>query len=611
MRRLQAWSWLVPLVLLVGGLLFQWYRTRHNDKPDIPAWNDLVNQLREHPERFVSIEVDENTNQIEVTYANEKPPKDKITLQGPGDASEHLTPLSKADKPKLTFKPRKEPGMGWAIIGSILQVLLFIGGGFLVFRLMQGAGGRGLPFGKARIKTLNPDNKQKVTFADVAGIDEAKQEVQELVDFLKDPQKFTKLGGRIPKGVLLTGPPGTGKTLLARAIAGEANVPFFSMAGSEFDEILVGLGAGRVRDLFEQAKSKAPCIIFIDEIDAVGRQRNNPFRSGGTEEQTLNQLLVEMDGFEANEGVIMIGATNRPDVLDPALLRPGRFDRQVVVSLPDIRGREQILHVHTRHVPMAPNVNLAVIARGTPGFSGAQLAALINEAALLAARHGKDNVSMADLEEAKAKVLMGPERKSLAISDEEKRLTAFHEAGHTLVAYFTPQADPVHLVTIIPRGPALGVTQQLPIEDRFTATQDWVEARIAVCMGGRVAEQVVFGHQTTGASNDIEQATELARRMVCEWGMSEPLGPLAYHQRTEMWGMGPQTSYSPETARLIDNEIKRIVTEQQKRVTDLLVSKRSQLEKVALALLEQETLNAETLMTLMGEPPAWKGEIRA
>ena len=443
-----------------------------------------------------------------------------------------------------------------------------------------------------------------MTFKDVAGVEEAKEELQEIIEFLKEPQKFQKLGGRIPKGVLLMGPPGTGKTLLARAIAGEANVPFFSISGSDFVEMFVGVGASRVRDLFEQGKKNAPCLIFIDEIDAVGRHRGAGLGGGHDErEQTLNQLLVEMDGFESNEGVILIAATNRPDVLDPALLRPGRFDRRVVVGRPDVRGREEIMRVHTRKTPLADDVDITVLARGTPGFSGADLANLVNEAALMAAREGKKAVSMRDFEGAKDKVLMGTERKSLVISEEEKRTTAYHEAGHALVAYTHPHSDPIHKVTIIPRGMALGLTQQLPMDDRHTYSREYLSGRIAVAMGGRLAEEIFLNTMTTGAGNDLEVATEMARKMVCEWGMSENLGPLTFGKKDEQIFLGKDLAqhkdYSESTAILIDNEVKRIVTESYERAKQIVMENKEPLQRIAEALLEREVLEAEEVARLV------------
>jgi cell division protease FtsH len=459
---------------------------------------------------------------------------------------------------------------------------------------MQSGGNKALSFGKSRAKLLNNQQK-RVTFKDVAGVEEAKEELQEIIEFLKEPQKFQKLGGRIPKGVLMMGPPGTGKTLLARAIAGEANVPFFSISGSDFVEMFVGVGASRVRDLFEQGKKNAPCIVFIDEIDAVGRHRGAGLGGGHDErEQTLNQLLVEMDGFESNDGVILIASTNRPDVLDPALLRPGRFDRRVVVSRPDVRGREGILKVHTRKIPLGEDVDISVIARGTPGFTGADLANLVNEAALNAARYNKKLVAMTDFELAKDKVLMGAERKSMVISNEEKRVTAYHEAGHTLVGLKVPNADPVHKVTIIPRGMALGVTQQLPEGDRHNYSEEYLLGQIAILMGGRIAEDTFLGSITTGASNDIERATELARAMVCEYGMSE-MGPLTFGKKEEQIFLGREIAqhrdFSEETAIKIDEQVKKIVTAQYERAKSILEENRDTMVRLAECLLERESLD--------------------
>ena len=500
---------------------------------------------------------------------------------------------------RITAKP--VDGNPWYInmLLSWLPMLLFIGVWIFFMRQMQGGGAKALSFGKSRARLLS-DKQSKVTFADVAGVDEAKEELQEIIEFLKDPPKFQKLGGRIPKGVLLMGPPGTGKTLLARAIAGEANVPFFSISGSDFVEMFVGVGASRVRDLFEQGKKHAPCIIFMDEIDAVGRHRGAGLGGGHDErEQTLNQLLVEMDGFESNEGVILIAATNRPDVLDPALLRPGRFDRQVVVARPDIRGREGILRVHTKKIPLDADVDLTVLARGTPGFSGADLANLVNEAALLAARQNKKTVCMKDFETAKDKVLMGVERKSIVISEEERKVTAYHEAGHTLVAKSLPGTDPIHKVTIIPRGRALGVTQQLPIDEKHNYPKEYLLNEIAIMMGGRVAEEVVFGQITTGAGNDIERATELARKMVCEWGMSERMGPLTFGKREEMIFLGREIAqhqdYSEQTAVEIDREVKQIVMTNYEKAKVLIKERIAILHALAKALLEEEVLDASQI----------------
>jgi cell division protease FtsH len=488
-------------------------------------------------------------------------------------------------------------------------MILLIGVWIFFMRQMQAGGGKALSFGKSRAKLMT-GTQHKVTFADVAGIDEAKEELQEIIEFLKNPKKFTKLGGRIPKGVLLVGAPGTGKTLLARAIAGEAGVPFFSISGSDFVEMFVGVGASRVRDLFVQGKKNAPCIIFIDEIDAVGRHRGAGLGGGHDErEQTLNQLLVEMDGFESNEGVILISATNRPDVLDPALLRPGRFDRQVVVPIPDIKGRLEILKVHTRRAPMDQDVDLEVLARGTPGFSGADLENLVNEAALLAARRDKETVGMEEFELAKDKVLMGVERKSMIISDEEKRHTAYHEGGHALVASLLPGSDPVHKVTIIPRGRALGLTQQLPIDERHTYPKHYLLNRIAVLLGGRAAEELVLQDFTTGAGNDLERATELARRMVCEWGMSDALGPLTYGQKEEAIFLGREIArhrdYSDQTAELIDREIRRIVEESYQRALQLIRENRTTLDRLAEELLRKEVLDGKELEAIV------RGEARS
>ncbi len=491
---------------------------------------------------------------------------------------------------------------------SWFPLILLVGIWIFFMRQMQSGGGKALSFGKSKARLVG-DKKNQTTFKDVAGADEAKEELHEIIEFLKEPQKFSKLGGKIPKGVLLIGPPGTGKTLLARAIAGEASVPFFSISGSDFVEMFVGVGASRVRDLFDQGKKNSPCIIFIDEIDAVGRHRGAGLGGGHDErEQTLNQLLVEMDGFENNEGVILIAATNRPDVLDPALLRPGRFDRQVVVSRPDIKGREGILKVHTSQVPLDDNVKLKVIARGTPGFTGADLANLVNEAALLAARTEKKMVTMIDFENAKDKVLMGVERRSMVITEKEKRSTAYHEAGHALVAYLLPGTDPLHKVTIIPRGQALGVTMQLPEDDKHTYPKQYLTNNLAIMMGGRVAEEICLGEMTTGAGNDIERATETARKMVCEWGMSEKMGPLTYGTKEEQIFLGrdfnTQKNFSDETAKLIDLEVKALVMGGYNTAMDLLTTNRESLEKLFQGLLEHETLDLKEISEIIdGKPP--------
>ncbi len=494
----------------------------------------------------------------------------------------------------------------YMLLTSWFPIILFVGFWIFLMRQMQSGGNKALSFGKSRAK-LSTNHQKKVTFKDVAGVEEAKEELQEIIEFLKEPQKFQKLGGRMPKGVLLMGPPGTGKTLLARAIAGEASVPFFSISGSDFVEMFVGVGASRVRDLFEQGKKNAPCIIFIDEIDAVGRHRGAGLGGGHDErEQTLNQLLVEMDGFESNEGVILIAATNRPDVLDPALLRPGRIDREVVVTLPDIKGREGIIKVHTRRIPFAKDVDISIIARGTPGMSGAQLANLVNEAALNAARFDRKSVAMADFEEAKDKVLMGKERKSMIMSDEEKRNTAYHEAGHALAAHLLPDTDPLHKVTIIPRGRALGVTMQLPAEDKYSYTREYMEASLTILLAGRVAEELVLGSCTTGASNDLERVTERARKMVCEWGMSEEIGPLSYGKKEEQIFLGREIAqhqdYSENTAMQIDKEVKKVVLAAYAEAKELLEENRDALILVAEALLEYETLDGnEVTAVIKGE----------
>ncbi len=495
------------------------------------------------------------------------------------------------------------------VLVSWFPMLLLIGVWIFFMRQMQSGGGKAMGFGKSRARLLT-EKHGRVTFADVAGIDEAKEELEEIVEFLKNPQKFQQLGGRIPKGCLLVGPPGTGKTLLARAIAGEANVPFFTISGSDFVEMFVGVGASRVRDMFEQAKKHAPCLVFIDEIDAVGRHRGAGLGGGNDErEQTLNQLLVEMDGFEANEGVILIAATNRPDVLDPALLRPGRFDRQVVVSNPDVVGREKILNVHIKKIRVGPDVDTRVIARGTPGFSGADLANIVNEAALLAARRGKRMVTMAEFEAAKDKIMMGVERRSMVMTDEEKRLTAYHEAGHALVAYFTPSSDPIHKATIIPRGRALGMVMRLPEGDRISVSREKLEGDLAVAMGGRVAEELIFGREkvTAGAASDIEQATKIARHMVTQWGMSDALGPVGYAENSQEVFLGhsiTQTKMISEaTAQKIDEEIRRIVEEGYQEARRILEEKLELLHELAQALLEYETLTGEDIDRIMrGEP---------
>jgi cell division protease FtsH len=547
----------------------------------------------------------------------------KVTLRGDEIRGAYAPSAGKRDAAFRTYAPNypklvedlREKGVGIEVmpmkdstfVSALVMygpLILLVAIWFVIMRQMQAGGNKALSFGKSRAKLLTPTQK-KVTFKDVAGVEEAKVELQEIIEFLKDPQKFQKLGGKIPKGVLLIGPPGTGKTLLARAVAGEANVPFFTISGSDFVEMFVGVGASRVRDLFEQGKKNAPCIIFIDEIDAVGRHRGAGLGGGHDErEQTLNALLVEMDGFDTNEGVILVAATNRPDVLDPALLRPGRFDRRVVVDSPDLRGREQILKVHTRQTPLAESVDLSVIARGTPGFSGADLANLVNEAALNAARFNKKKVEMIDFEYAKDKVMMGPERKSMIMTEEEKRNTAYHEGGHALVAAMLPDADPLHKVTIIPRGRALGVTMQLPAEDKYSHTKEYLESTITVMMGGRIAEEKFLGHMTTGAGSDLEKATDLARKMVCEWGMSE-LGPLTFGKvEGEIFlgrDFGRTQDYSEGTANQIDAEVKRIVTAAYDRAHGIITENERSMHRLARALLEKEVLDGEEVLQIIAE----------
>ena len=503
----------------------------------------------------------------------------------------------------ITAKPTED---SWymTVLVSWLPMILLVGVWIFFMRQMQAGGGKAMAFGKSKARLIT-DKSKKITFADVAGIDEAKAELEEVIDFLKDPKKYTRLGGRIPKGLLLIGPPGTGKTLLARAIAGEADVPFLTISGSDFVEMFVGVGASRVRDLFSQAKKNAPCIIFIDEIDAVGRHRGAGLGGGHDErEQTLNQLLVEMDGFESNEGVILISATNRPDVLDPALLRPGRFDRQVIVPLPDVKGREKIFEVHARKTPLAEGVDFAVLARGTPGTSGADIENLINEAVLNAARDNKDKVNMSDFEFAKDKILMGTERRSMVISDEEKRNTSYHETGHVLVARMIPGTDPIHKVTIIPRGRALGLTQQLPIDEKHTYPREYLEKNIAILLGGRAAEEIILHDFTTGAGNDIERATNLARKMVCEWGMSDKMGPLSYGKKEEQIFLGREFAthkdYSEDTAKNIDAEVVSIVTRNYEKAKKILTDHIEILHKIAAELLEKEVLNGAEVDVLIG-----------
>jgi cell division protease FtsH len=519
----------------------------------------------------------------------------------PKDVS--LVPHLREKGVRIAAKPSEESPWYMTVLVSWFPTLLLIGVWIFFMRQMQAGGGKAMAFGKSRARLMNEKSK-RVTFDDVAGIEEAKAELKEIVEFLRDPKKFTRLGGRIPKGVLLVGAPGTGKTLLARAIAGEADVAFFTISGSDFVEMFVGVGASRVRDLFNQGKRSAPCIIFIDEIDAVGRHRGAGLGGGHDErEQTLNQLLVEMDGFESNEGVILVSATNRPDVLDPALLRPGRFDRQVVVPLPDVRGREKIFEVHAKKTPLDGQVDFGVLARGTPGFSGADIENLVNEAALNAARLNKDKVSMADFEYAKDKVLMGTERKSMVISDHEKKVTAYHESGHALVAKMLPGTDPIHKITIIPRGRALGLTQQLPTNEMHTYPREYLMNNIAILLGGRAAEEIVMKDFTTGSGNDIERATEISRKMVCEWGMSETMGPLSYGKKEDQIFLGREFAthkdYSEETAKKIDEEVSRIVYSNYEKAKKILMDNLEILNRIAGELLEKEVLNADELDSII------------
>ncbi len=591
-------------IVFLGVMLWQLVSKNGSQaREDEPSYSEFMGHVDQGDVKEVTLYLSPNSYELQGEYVRPANRKFHVTV-----FKEAAPDLAKNLRDKAVQIKVKEVHSGdWLLILlNALPLILLAGFVFFLMRQMQAGGNKALSFGKSRARLLSAQQK-KATFKDVAGTDEAKEELQEIIEFLKDPQKFQKLGGRIPKGVLLVGPPGTGKTLLARAIAGEANVPFFSISGSDFVEMFVGVGASRVRDLFEQGKKNAPCIIFIDEIDAVGRHRGAGLGGGHDErEQTLNALLVEMDGFESNEGVILIAATNRPDVLDPALLRPGRFDRRVVVARPDVKGREEILRVHTRKVPIADDVDLSVIGRGTPGFSGADLANLVNEAALWAARQNRKSVLMVDFEMAKDKVLMGVERKSMILSDEEKKNTAYHEAGHALVAAMTPGADPVHKVTIIPRGMALGLTMQLPEADKHTYTREYLEGMLAVLMGGRSAEEIFLGHITTGAGNDIERATEIARNMVCEWGMSE-LGPLAYGKKDEAIFLGREIAqhrdYSEDTAIQIDKEVKRIVNSGYEAAKALLVKNRETLERVALALLEREVIDANEVKLLMEGKP--------
>jgi len=587
---------LLWVVLILMFVAFYQFFASHDKKQKELAFSDFVTKVERGEVRDVVVK--DNVNYVGALKDNSE-----FHTVGPIDAMGTI--LDRMMKNGVTVHYDKPEGNSfWVTVLVQYLPLVFL---FLLFfffmRQLQSGGGKAMSFGKSKAKLMT-EHHNKVTFADVAGIDESKDELEEIISFLKDPKKFTRLGGRIPKGVLLMGPPGTGKTLLARAVAGEAGVPFFSISGSDFVEMFVGVGASRVRDLFEQGKKNAPCIIFIDEIDAVGRHRGAGLGGGHDErEQTLNQLLVEMDGFESNEGVILIAATNRPDVLDPALLRPGRFDRRITVPRPDVNGRLGILKVHTKKTPLDGTVDLTQIARGTPGFSGADIENLVNEAALYAARRNKERIDIGDFEFAKDKVLMGTERRSMIISEKEKRTTAIHEAGHALVAKILPGTDPVHKVTIIPRGRALGLTQQLPMEDRLNINQEFALNQVAILMGGRIAEEITFGQKTTGAGNDIEVATNLAHSMVCEWGMSEKMGPLAFGKKEGEVFLGremtTQQTYSEQTARDIDAEVHRIVTEQYERAKKVLLENQALLNKIADALLEYETIDASDIDVLM------------
>jgi cell division protease FtsH len=604
----QSHKTLLLWVLLIVMFLAIWQVLQPGERKQQVSFSTFMNlvhtgqvtevHIKDHEYGFLQVQDGKNTQKETLGPIADQALIDDLEKKDPAAGR---TPN---DKLQVYFE-KEDSTPFWSSTLVTLLPMLFIGIMFFLFmRQLQAGGGKAMSFGKAKARMLS-DSQNKVTFADVAGIDEAKDEVEEIIAFLKDPKKFQRLGGRIPKGVLLIGPPGTGKTLLARAIAGEAGVPFFSISGSDFVEMFVGVGASRVRDLFEQGKKHAPCIIFIDEIDAVGRHRGAGLGGGHDErEQTLNQLLVEMDGFESNDGVIIIAATNRPDVLDPAILRPGRFDRRITVPRPDVRGREEILRVHTKRTPLSPDVDLEVIARGTPGFSGADLENLVNEAALLAARQDKDALNMADFELAKDKVYMGTERRSMVISDDEKKTTAVHEAGHTLISVLINHHDPVHKVTIIPRGPALGVTWYLPKDDRHNLSKEQAESSIAVALGGRIAEEIVFGRMTTGAGNDIEKATEIARKMACEWGMSEKLGPLAYGKKEESIFLGRDYAqrtqdYSEQTAQEIDQEVRAIVQRQYVRVKEFLTRDSDKLKRLSDSLIERETLDSEEIAAVL------------
>ena len=592
---------IVLLLILLGFFIYNVYYPKSKKQYENVIFSDFVDAVKADKVASITIQGQNITG----VYKNGKDFKSYAA----GDPD--LIKMLREHSVKVNAMPGEESSFWQAVLVNMLPVILIIGVWIFFMRQVQSGGGKAMSFGKSKAR-LFAGKDNKVTFQDVAGIDEAKEELQEIIEFLVDPKKFTKLGGRIPKGVLLVGSPGTGKTLLARAIAGEANVPFFSISGSDFVEMFVGVGASRVRDLFTQGKKNAPCIIFIDEIDAVGRHRGAGLGGGHDErEQTLNQLLVEMDGFESNEGVIVMSATNRPDVLDPALLRPGRFDRQIVVSIPDVKGREAILRVHARKTVVDEAVDLSIIARGTPGFTGADLENLVNEAALVAARRDKKAIDMNDFEHAKDKVLMGVERKSMIITLEERKNTAYHEAGHALVAKMIPGSDPIHKVTIIPRGRALGLTQQLPIDERHTYPKEYLVNSIAILLGGRAAEQLVLVHETTGAGNDIERATKLGRKMICEWGMSDRMGPVNYGKDEEHIFLGREIAkhrdFSEKTAQDIDEELKNLVHGCYKRAKGLLSANIDTLHAIANALLEKETLDGQEIDTIIKESTDGKG----
>ena len=588
LRSLLFWA-----VLVVVGVLIWNFSTDFQTRDTALPFSEFVAQVEQGQVDTVTL----TGNEIAGVLKN----GDRIQTYAPPQYEGLANTLLERD---VQITAKEATASPWAtLMYSWAPVLLIIGFWIFFMRQMQSGGNKALSFGKSRAK-LSSSTQKKMTFKDVAGVDEAKEELQEIIEFLKEPQKYQKLGGRIPKGVLLVGAPGTGKTLLARAVAGEASVPFFTISGSDFVEMFVGVGASRVRDLFEQGKKNAPCIVFIDELDAVGRHRGAGLGGGHDErEQTLNQLLVEMDGFESNEGVILVAATNRPDVLDPALLRPGRFDRRIIVNRPDVKGREGVLGVHTKKIPLSDDVDTSVLARGTSGFSGADLANLVNEAALNAARYNQKTVRMADFEFAKDKVLMGSERRSMIISDEEKKITAVHEAGHALLTVLLPNADPIHKVTIIPRGMALGLTQQLPVDDKHSYSCEYLNDQIAVLLGGRIAEEITNGSTTTGAGNDPERVTELARKMICEWGMSDTMGPLTFGKKEEQIFLGREIAqhqdYSEETAIRIDQEVKRVVMENYKRSRSLLEENRAVLVKMAEALLVHEVLDGAQVRRLV------------